>query len=222
MTEITIKVERYAGETATFRHNKDGQEHTNDSEPSVMFECDDGPRSKEWHHNGQLHREDGPAELRWVSNKLWLESWYRHGELYRPESDGPAKTVATTIKKLLPQDQREHHQDLNYPGYIRIYTSSPGVVSCREGWAEDDQGHQHLIVREYFNPEGDVSCSHAPAFVSYKYGTQEIDTEAWYKDGVNITSMLKDQNLLPIINGDTTAVEMTISLIAVNKNDILQ
>ena len=220
MTKITLKVEKYSDEVATFRYNQDGKEHTNDSEPSGMFENSEGPRSKEWHNNGQLHRVDGPAELRWIGYKLWLESWYQNGELYRPESEGPAKTVATSIKKLLPQDQREHHQDLNYPGYVRIYTSAPGVVSCREGWAEDEDGKQHLIVREYFNPEGDVSCANAPAFTTYQYGTQEIETEAWYKDGVNITPMLEEQHLLPIINGDTAAIEMTISLMSVAKNDI--
>lgn len=220
MTKITLKVEKYSDEVATFRYNQDGKEHTVDSEPSAMFEGPDGPRSKEWHNNGILHRVGGPAELRWVGKKLWLETWYQNGLLYRPASEGPAKTVATSIKKLLPQDQREHHRDLDYPGYVRIYTSAIDVISCREGWAEDEDGNLHLIVREYFNSEGDISHTSQPAVVSFKYGTNEIETEAWYKDGVNITHLLEEQKLLPVINGDTAAIEMTISLMSVDKRDI--
>ncbi len=41
-----------------------------------------------WHHNGKLHREDGPAEIWYEDDYMIYAGWHWNGPLHR--EDGPA------------------------------------------------------------------------------------------------------------------------------------
>ncbi len=48
-------------------------------------------RYEGWHRDGQLEREDGPAEISWhANNGKRYERWLRDGKIDR--KDGPAYT----------------------------------------------------------------------------------------------------------------------------------
>ncbi len=89
--------------------NKEGQHHSQYGEPSVSYEGG----SFEWHKNGKLHREDGPAETYWCNSVnhgkygvSWEEVWYLDGipakSLYGHTYDGVMQE-GCTILVLTPE-----------------------------------------------------------------------------------------------------------------------
>ena len=45
--------------------------------------------SEQWYLNGKLHREDGPAYIKYLySGELWIKEWYLNDQLHR--INGPA------------------------------------------------------------------------------------------------------------------------------------
>jgi hypothetical protein len=49
---------------------------------------DNGCYEEEWTMDGQHHREEGPAAIKWRNNKIISKTWMRNDMLHR--EDGPA------------------------------------------------------------------------------------------------------------------------------------
>ena len=57
-------------------------------EKRVGYYTDGSIRYEEWSQNGERHREDGPAWIRYLPDGSKYEGWYQNRERHR--EDGPA------------------------------------------------------------------------------------------------------------------------------------
>jgi len=56
------------------------------------YEYDHQKKSEEWHLNGRIHREDGPAVTEWYEDGMkWYDRWFLNDKLHR--EDGPAEEI---------------------------------------------------------------------------------------------------------------------------------
>lgn len=81
---------------------------------------------KRWYNkNGKLHRDDGPALIRYKNNKILYKKWYKNGKLHK--ENGPAYIDMVNSHTVWFNKGQIHR--LNAPAHV--YTACFGYVICK-------------------------------------------------------------------------------------------
>ncbi len=68
--------------------NKEGKSDSQNGRPSEVFTSSDGTIEERYHRNGELHREEGPVQVKLMANGSYSERWCKNGKEHR--DDGPS------------------------------------------------------------------------------------------------------------------------------------
>lgn len=81
--------------------------------PKRIYYPDGDLHSEKWHLNNKLHREDGPAYIRYnPSGKIDYEEWHLNGKLHR--TDGPSFIIYNHSERISFQKWYLHGKEI-YP-----------------------------------------------------------------------------------------------------------
>jgi hypothetical protein len=131
---VTIK-DPETGEVISEEWWKHGQRHRDGDEPAIVTSITSSSRvwsERSWYSDGQLHRENGPAEESRMANGIvHVEKWYRHGELHR-DGNLPAYVIrdedtGVSAMECYYIDGLEHRDD--GPAYIERREKSGQLVA---------------------------------------------------------------------------------------------
>ena len=118
---------------------------------------------KKWYKNGEKHREDGPARIRYYENgNKDEEEWLKDNKTHR--EDGPAWILYDPNRNNMEErwylDNKIHRED--GPAKIKYYENGN---KKEEWWYKDDKRHRE----------------DGPAKIEY-YENGNKEEEVWYKD----------------------------------------
>jgi len=144
--------------------HKDGVLHREDG-PAYVEHRPSGTVVERWHKDGIHHREDGPAYVERRPNGTVVEWWYRNGVLHR--EDGPAWV--------------EHRRD----GTVVERWRKDGKIHREDGPAWVEHRPNGTVV-EWWYRNGELHRIDGPARV--ERDPDGTVTEAWYLDGTEVES----------------------------------
>ena len=135
---------------------------------------DPGYSRFEWYKNGNLSRENGPAEIIYYSNGEWEKSWYRDGKLHR--EDGPAIEESDGSYRWYRDDIK--HREQPPIGSYPIYDPEErfqGYKYFPDSFAPASYDNDIIKTTKWYK-NGELHGENRPAIIT-------SDGEAWYKNG---------------------------------------
>lgn len=143
---------------------KDGDLHREDGPASIRYRPDGTVEVEEWHQHGHLHREDGPAITRFrPDGTVEVEEWHQLGRFHR--DIGPTRVTYRPDGSPELEEwlhEAERHRE---GGPARVSYRPDGAVE-EEEWYYNGQRHR---------VDGPASTSY------YQDGTPRA--VEWYRDG---------------------------------------
>ena len=119
---------------------------------TVIEEWPDGTVIEQWRKDDELHREDGPAQVKRYPDGTVAEWWYKNGRLHR--EDDPAwveRSPDGTVFEWWYRNNERHRED--GPAYVEHY--SDGFLA--EEWYKDGELHREDgPARVERSPDGTV------------------------------------------------------------------
>lgn len=107
-----------------------GVKHRDGDLPAVIcYDLDlggDSKESEEYYINGELHRNNGPALIRYIEDCTYTESWYANGKLYR-DNDLPVTifyNYGPIVEELWLNKEGDYHRDNDLPAVIEYYNET--------------------------------------------------------------------------------------------------
>ena len=127
----------------------------------------------EWHDDqGELHREDGPAEILEMHRDdvlIWRrETWFAHGKKHR--TDGPAVMTMSWRQGELDERREEWFAD-----GVRHRSDGPAEVSIRTASETGDE-YEALVA---YHVDGKSHRVDGPAWVQRSYQRGQVVGERW-------------------------------------------
>lgn len=139
--------------------NAEGQLHTDNDEPSAVFDTEGGATTKLWHKNGLLHRDNGPAVHIVLDNsdnpferftkRIEHKEYYQHGLLHSPKQGG----IPSYQRSIYNMNGNEFHDSAFHKFGLGHNDPIHKVSSIRHRQYEDGTYEtdttKHLYGREY-------------------------------------------------------------------------
>lgn len=170
--ETIVKNVTNGTKTMTVRTDKNGGHviHSVDDVPSLVVRQNNMVEREEWHCNGNLHREDGPAIRSFAQGTLWREEWYMTGMLHR--TDGPAVSEYNTMGSLTHAIWYDRGRIHRTTGPAQVLASFGGMFSWTYRWYLDSVHVPSFEdVLEYSTIEGQTQLD---AYYSYADRVSQI------------------------------------------------
>lgn len=138
-----------------------------------------------WYVNGILHRDDGPADVRYDLKRHLpyksLEEWYKNGLLHR--TDGPARIRYAAWIHVSLQGPKRSLRVVTYP-HEQIYYFEGDIH--REGaparFKVSSNNNRAFVEREYYR-YGELHRDDGPAVIEYAHGQDSDLLFSWYCNG---------------------------------------
>ncbi len=110
--------------------------HREDGPAVLKWNSDGSLRREEWHQNGELHREGDPAVTVWAGGKVFQRHWCLHGRDHR--DDGPSFRVFNPDGSLHSEFWSSDGRDITdkVEKWARTEASKP--ADQWEEWTDDD------------------------------------------------------------------------------------
>lgn len=150
-------------ETETCTFDADGLCHSTGMPSKTVNRCHANGlveiAREEYHFHGKLHRENGPAIVRYANGTVYSTEWYYSGKRHR--RGGPAKTIGINNYELVEYwvDGGRHREDgpavIQYPGPLEYWRE--GKRHREDGPAVDHYG-RNGSNRVYWTVAG-TACS---------------------------------------------------------------
>lgn len=177
--------------------NESGQLHSHDDKPAVITKLGDTTVSR-WYHNGTLHRDNGPAEIKHKTingEQVEIErTHYQHGQMHSPR-DG--KTAA---REQYTYDEKGDLVGLHHT-FNKFNMLHDSVMNGISSITANEQGVT-IQKNQYGTLHTDDETPSHFSHIKVRYGGGTSISKSWHHYG----KLVKRNDISVQPNGDITGV----------------